>query len=175
MTVRMFSVLALVLALGACYTVQAGEATDPVPKTKDAPKPAEAPAPMKIESSISGCLAKAEAERKEGGAARGTPAPKGLDVTVHSWGLMINHSIQHTCCLSAKVDTKVEMNHITVSEVLSGTVCRCVCNSTLVTRVELSPGDYTVDVVVETNGEVAKPLSATATVRATPAKPTPKP
>jgi hypothetical protein len=176
MTARIVSVLALVLALGACHTVLAGEATDPVPKITDAPNPAEAPAPLQVESTISGCLAKAEDERSMAGASRGATAPpKGLDVTVNRWGLLINHSLQHTCCLSAKIDTKIEKNHITVSEVLSGAVCRCVCNSTLMTRVELSPGDYTVDVVVETNGKVAEPLSVTATVRAFSLKPTPKP
>lgn len=171
---RLVGVLVLAAALGASFTVQADEATEPSPKVAEAPSPAEAPAPMKIESSVSGCLAEAEGERSDVGAARGARvAPTGLDVTAHSWGLVVNHSLQHNCCFTAKLDTTVEKNHITINEVLTGSICRCVCESNLLTRVQLSPGEYTIDVVVETNGKTAAPLSASATVRAVKEKPAP--
>ena len=171
---RLIGILMLAAALGASYTVQADESTEPAPKVAEAPMPAEAPAPMQIESSISGCLAEAEGERSDVGAARGAKAaPTGLDVTAHSWGLAVNHSLQHNCCFTAKLDATVEKSHIVINEVLSGSTCRCVCESTLLTRVQLSPGEYTIDVVVETNGKAAAPLSASASVRAVKAEPAP--
>ncbi len=188
MAAKITSMLVFVLALGACSTVKSGEAsepvvdspkeatTDPEPRAVTAPKPAEASSPGQARSSISGCLTEAEGMPAKGAATRSAAAPQtGLDVTAHSWGILVNHSLHHPCCLAGKVETTVEKSHVTVREVLSGNVCRCMCSSNLVTRIPVLPGEYTVDVVVETNGKVAESLAATATVRTISLKPTPKP
>lgn len=186
---RSVTLLTLILTLAACSAAKGSDipepvveapseaATEPAPRAAPVPKPSEAPIPGQTTTTISGCLTQADgkpvASNTRGGSAV-TPEA-GLEVKGHSWGLLVSHSIHHACCLKGDVETSVEGNRVTVRELLSGKPCRCICSSTLTTRIPLLPGEYSVDVVVETNGTAAEALTTPATVRKVGLKPTPKP
>lgn len=91
---------------------------------------------------VSGCLgepADARGKAAKRGISEDTPE---LDVEAHSWGVYVRHKLQHACCLEAVVEAEVIDDRVVISEVLSGDACRCLCWSTLETRIGLRPGSY---------------------------------
>jgi hypothetical protein len=73
-----------------------------------------------------------------------------------SAGLLITHELAHACCLQARVTATVEGAQVKVVEVLAGSPCACRCASRLRTAVGLSPGRYSVGVVVRGPGAEAR-------------------
>ncbi|MBK7579425.1 MAG: hypothetical protein IPI67_04380 [Myxococcales bacterium] len=104
-------------------------------------------------SKVAGCLA-SPGGTEQAPRSRGMAAQKPeLAVAPVSGGVQVVHELSHACCLKSKIDSKVEGNVVTLNEVLSGTPCRCMCSSTVTTSVRLAPGNYTVKVLVDTNGQ----------------------
>jgi hypothetical protein len=101
----------------------------------------------------SGCLAKNLAEQAQAPATRSRPSPDAIGVTAAGNGIVATHDLSHACCLTAKTETKVEQQHVTIIETLEGSPCRCMCSSTLRTRVGLEPGDYTVTLQLNRAGK----------------------
>lgn len=67
-------------------------------------------------------------------------------------GLIVTHELAHPCCLVAEVSAAVTGTAVKVTEVLSGAPCACRCASRLRTAVGLTPGRYSVAVVVRGPG-----------------------
>lgn len=118
--------------------------------------PIAAPEPGKSSVRVVGCAAKPmapeEAERRPPETRAFVPDRLGIEA-VHG-GVLIEHRVQHACCLTAAVDAQVREQVVTVQEVLSGKPCRCMCGSTLRTVVGLSPGSYSVHVRLDNVGRM---------------------
>jgi hypothetical protein len=67
-------------------------------------------------------------------------------------GLIVTHELAHACCLQAQVSAAVAGTAVKVTESLSGAPCACRCASRLRTAVGLTPGRYSVSVVVHGPG-----------------------
>ncbi|MHB8879865.1 MAG: hypothetical protein ACYC8T_39755, partial [Myxococcaceae bacterium] len=67
-------------------------------------------------------------------------------------GVILSHELSHACCLKASVTSTLEGAKLTVRETLSGSPCRCMCQSTVKTAVGLSPGHYTLTLVQDGQG-----------------------
>jgi cytoskeletal protein RodZ len=113
--------------------------------------------PLKTVVSLAGCL-------KENVAAKGTArsAPTGgpqqdtVTLTKGEASITVHHAITHNCCYKATVKTEMDGHKIKVLEALFGDTCRCMCNSTITTTIDL-PGpkffkQYKVTVKVDNNG-----------------------
>ena len=125
-----------------CLAAPAGAAS---PKPGPQPdgqveKPTRSPAASQTE--LSGCLAKRTAAVK-----RRAPAPRAAGSAI-----VVEHGLRHACCLAGKVETKVGGNSVEVVEHLRGTPCRCMCQSTLRTRIPLAPGVYRLTVWLDNRG-----------------------
>jgi hypothetical protein len=108
-------------------------------------------------STIRGCLSKPAALQNNPSRSTARPSDtQGFKVTPLGNGALVTHDFTHACCLSATIDTVVDGNTITVREHLVGTPCRCVCESTIQTRLNVPPGDYDVRLVTDTNGVQAQ-------------------
>ena len=94
-------------------------------------------------SSVSGCAA--EPKRDEP-ATRSMPRPEKVDVTGVSTGVVLGHVLPHACCLTAATAVAVVGGKVTITETLSGTPCRCLCDSTLRTAVGLGKGSWSIEV-----------------------------
>jgi hypothetical protein len=107
---------------------------------------------------LEGCLAQTEATEAAGsrfpsraGSRSASPGPEAQVSTVQG-GVLITHPLSHACCLTAAVTSKVEGAKVTVRETLSGSPCRCLCESTVRTAVGLSKGHYQLSLVQESGG-----------------------
>ncbi len=105
-------------------------------------------------SSVSGCLAKnGGTEQAPRHATRAAPNPEPVTVTAVSGGVHVVQELAHACCLKSKTRTKIQGKIVTVKVALSGTPCRCMCSSSVATNVRLSPGEYTIRVLVDDRGQ----------------------
>jgi len=108
-------------------------------------------APGEVHTAVEGCLAagsEAEAARFPARPATRTLAPT-VTVAAVAGGAVVTHQVSHACCLRAEVTTRSEERTVTVLETLSGKACRCMCASTLRTRLGLAPGAWTVAVELD--------------------------
>ena len=103
-------------------------------------------------SSVSGCLA-SPGRTEQAPRSRAMETKPELVVTPVEGGVKVAHDVSHACCLESKISTAIEGGTITITESLFGTPCRCMCSSLISTSVRLGPGDYTLKVVVDHNGE----------------------
>jgi hypothetical protein len=67
-------------------------------------------------------------------------------------GVVVVHRLAHACCLSAKVDARVEGGRYVVIERLSGKACGCLCDSTLRTTLSAPAGKHAISVEVHVLG-----------------------
>ncbi|GMV15324.1 MAG: hypothetical protein KJ015_23100 [Myxococcales bacterium] len=119
----------------------------------EAPPSGELPAELNAStSSVAGCLA-SPGRTEQAPRARAMETKPELTVTPVAGGVRVAHAVSHACCLDSKVATSVSGNTVTITESLFGTPCRCMCSSTISTSVRLSPGDYTLRVVVDHDGQ----------------------
>jgi hypothetical protein len=106
-------------------------------------------------STVSGCLASKggteQAQRRATRAPQENPAP--VSVAAVSGGVRIVQELAHACCLESKTETTVNGKVVSLQVTLSGTPCRCMCSSQVLTNVRLSPGEYTVRVSVDDRGQ----------------------
>ena len=65
--------------------------------------------------------------------------------------LSLTHHLRHGCCLQAEVLRNVDKNTITVDVNLSGKTCRCMCQSQVISRFGLEPGEYQVTCLLYTS------------------------
>jgi hypothetical protein len=102
---------------------------------------------------LEGCLTDAteDADTRHPQVATRSTNPVKVDVLGH--GIVVTHTLDHSCCLAAAVETTLEPGRVTLTERLSGNPCRCRCGSTIRTAVGLEPGSWEVVVVVETPGK----------------------
>ena len=67
---------------------------------------------------------------------------------------VVTHPFAHACCLKAKSSTRVTGTTVDIVEQLTGSACRCMCESTIETTVGLKPGNYEVVLtLVSTSGD----------------------
>jgi hypothetical protein len=122
-----------------------------------------APAHAAAKAEFTGCLTAANEESAsrfpEKPAMRGPGGDEAVTIAGTDGGLVVSHALNHACCLKGTVTTSVEGKVIQVKELLSGIACRCMCSSTITTRVNAPPGDYTVVVSVAREGEAPKEAS----------------
>ena len=69
-----------------------------------------------------------------------------------STGVLVEHRLDHGCCLKGQVTSKLSGRVVTLTETLSGASCRCMCRSTVRAAVGLKPGTYTLRVVTDDHG-----------------------
>lgn len=106
-------------------------------------------------TSVTGCLASSGspgAQQAELPVTRGGAGGESVRVRVLGRSLIVTHDLTHACCLKADVSTKSGGGAVRIVEKLSGTACRCMCNSTIKTTVDSGPGAHLVTVIVEANG-----------------------
>lgn len=108
----------------------------------------------KSKSEITGCLK--GGRESASSRTRGSRRINSVDVKAVAGGIRVSHNLTHACCLKGKVKTTVRARTVTIRETLSGTPCRCMCASTILTRVGLKPGDWTVNVLLARGGRVEK-------------------
>lgn len=82
--------------------------------------------------------------------------------------VLVTHTFDHACCLTAKTTSNISGKIITIEEHLTGEPCRCVCQSTIQTRVPASAGSYDVRTVTITNGKSETSSAQRVTVGITP-------
>ncbi|MBF5041903.1 hypothetical protein FGE12_05830 [Aggregicoccus sp. 17bor-14] len=121
---------------------------------------------------IEGCLA-----APEGSADAGTqfPVPPTTRSTASaeppvslrtlSTGVLVEHRLDHGCCLKGQVTSKLSGHVLTLTEALSGASCRCMCRSTVRAAVGLKPGAYTLRVVTDDHGERRTAYEGKVTVK----------
>jgi hypothetical protein len=120
--------------------------------------------PGESRTQFEGCLAQAEATEAAGSRfpsraqSRGAPAGPAVQVSTVSGGVLITHELSHACCLTAAVTSKVEGTKVLVRETLSGSPCRCLCQSTVRTAVGLSKGHYQLSLVQAQGGAATSVL-----------------
>jgi hypothetical protein len=123
-------------------------------------------------STFQGCLSKSVGAQNKPTRSRKMKAETTFRVTPLGNGALVTHTFEHACCLSATTTTTTNGNAITVEERLVGTPCRCVCDSTIQTRIGAPPGDYEVRLVLNTNGVESlvgvQPLSVQRTIDRSP-------
>lgn len=104
-------------------------------------------------SQITGCLAAAPSEQAPSRAAsKSSGGGETWRATALGNGVLVTHTLEHACCLEGSAKATVSGNTITVEEQLTGQPCRCLCESTIQTRVSAPPGEYDVQSVTVTNG-----------------------
>lgn len=114
--------------------------------------------PGESRSKFEGCLAQTEATEAAGSrfpsraGSRSAPTGTEAQVSTVAGGVLITHTLSHACCLSAAVTSKVSGTKVSVRETLSGSPCRCLCESTVRTAVGLSKGHYQLSLVQESGG-----------------------
>jgi hypothetical protein len=106
-------------------------------------KPTPAPAASaRSHTETSGCLEKhPEPSRREIEPTRTTGE-----------GIVVQHNLEHACCVTSQVATTVTGQDVEVVETLSGKRCRCLCTSTLRTSIPVSPGTYRLTVWLDDHG-----------------------
>ncbi len=112
--------------------------------------------PVEVNASVSnvaGCLASADGT--EQGSRSRSMGPDGPEVQISavSGGIEVRHDLSHACCLRSKISTEVKAGNVIITESLSGTPCRCMCSSTVTTKVRLGPGAYSLKVVLDDRGQ----------------------
>lgn len=91
---------------------------------------------------VSGCLAAAKGlPERSASPTRALPAAPAVEI-VRGAKPRVVHRLQHACCLSGKTRVELRASVVTLVEELSGSPCRCQCESTLDTELALSPGRY---------------------------------
>lgn len=114
---------------------------------------------------ITGCLAE---PAQENTATRSAPTRTANAPTwrVSSLGntVVVTHTLDHACCLQGTATATVNGAVIVVEEQLTGQPCRCMCSSTIQTRVSAPPGDYEVQTFTVTNGTKQLAKSGRVTV-----------
>jgi hypothetical protein len=174
---RSISLLVLAVALAACEkppvpgnaapSAESASSVQPVPSalpvasasaSADTPSSEPESKPVLLDSEhaktvISGCLAAAKGmpERSES-ATRAAPAGPSVQI-VRAPKLHVVHRLAHACCLSAQTRVELSANVVSLVEEISGTPCRCQCESTLDTELALAPGSYELRVVTIRSNE----------------------
>jgi hypothetical protein len=128
------------------YTTPAWSAPSAPASPPSGPQPANtakgAKAPHSL-TEISGCLAQRSQQ----------PMRKRELPNRKHGAILVEHALRHACCLKGKVETKVSGEAVEVMESLRGNPCRCMCSSTLRTRVPLPPGTYRLTVWLDNRGK----------------------
>jgi hypothetical protein len=104
-------------------------------------------------SQITGCLAQAPSAQAPTRAPSKAVSGESWRATALGNGVLVTHTLEHACCLKGTAQASVNGSTITVEEQLTGQPCRCVCESTIQTRVPAPPGEYDVQSVTVTNGQ----------------------
>jgi hypothetical protein len=108
--------------------------------------------PGQARSEILGCLAAGHL-RGEALAARYPPrAHSEIRVNALPRAVLVTHEWGHPCCLRGEVAARVEGGDVRIEETLSGARCQCECGSVVRVAVALSPGAYTVRLVLRAEG-----------------------
>ena len=97
---------------------------------------------------------------------KGPAAKDKVTVKPAPGGIAVVHALTHACCLEADTKAKVEGKTVEITVALSGTPCRCICSSTVQTKVTLDPGEYDVSVKVTEGGKTRDAGRQTAVVQA---------
>jgi hypothetical protein len=100
---------------------------------------------------VEGCLALKGAEPA---ATRSSPTTGESRVRVEADAgyLRVEHQLNHACCLTSETRVERVAGEVRLTERLLGTACRCQCNSTIKTRIQLEAGDRELRVNLEENG-----------------------
>ena len=145
-------------------TTEAGEGPGPTPdvhgklpalgmpgkvKTKILLPP---PNPGESVSQFEGCLAETSPSEEDGtkypvtvpGQTRSAPPKQPFLLAPTSGGVVVEHPLEHACCLRADVTTVLDGTMVKMTERLTGTPCRCRCHSIVRTAVGLERGSYTI-------------------------------
>jgi hypothetical protein len=119
-----------------------------------------------LRTNISGCAATATEKEAQAfvSTTRGIPPPPTIQAV--QGGALINHPLDHTCCLTLAVTSRIEGDGTAVvRETLSGSPCRCRCSSTVKTAIGLKPGRWTVAIEVEDTSGVRRVQEQSIEVR----------
>lgn len=135
-------------------TAMAGSTADQTPVVPGSNAPAIPPSATALlgTSTVQGCLSKPLSAQNAPTRAPQKAMPAAFRVTPLGNGALATHTFGHACCLSATTETQLEATTVTIRERLTGTPCRCVCDSTIKTRLNLKAGEYDVRLVLDTNG-----------------------
>lgn len=143
-------------ALGALSpTPNSSSPSTAQPPSTPEPAPLTALASNGESSQITGCLAAAPSKQAP---TRSAPTRSASSdgatwrATALGNGVLVTHTFEHACCLQGSAKATVSGSTITIEEQLTGQPCRCVCESTIQTRVPAPPGEYDVQSVTVTNG-----------------------
>lgn len=121
--------------------------------------PPSTPGESKV--AIAGCLKEGAKSDTDGDRfpappenARSGPGDKpDVQLSVLGDGVLVNHTLNHACCLTAEVTSKLDGQTLKITEKLSGNPCRCRCQSSIQTAVGLPLGAYQVEVEVIQNDQ----------------------
>ena len=153
-------------------TVQQG-ATDNQTESKTASERAPTAAPVarrstnkqvmpvrgQLVASFSGCVTEKrdDAQPVSVRGTRGGGAPSMTDESLRAagvpLGLSVTHVLSHACCLTARVEGKINDGIVEVTEYLDGQPCRCMCSSTIRFTMGLDPGRYTLRLTTSDRGK----------------------
>lgn len=184
----------IVLSLAACCTpgaqtshaAETGAGTDLAEEKDPDPAPAaektdseETKAPtniagaentLPVNAEFSGCLTEARAEEKYARATRlrGMEKPNSYTMTPRAGGLEVRQHINHSCCLKASVEAKIEGPVLHLTCHFSGQPCRCRCASTVNSTIDLPAGKYKVLVEHDIFGTVTMMHSQEVEIAETP-------
>jgi len=103
------------------------------------------------QTEVEGCLALKGAEPPP---TRSAPSKAVDQVNVESvsGSLRVAHQLHHACCLNSETRVERAAGIVRLTERLTGTPCRCQCDSTIKTRIRLEAGDRELSVQLEEKG-----------------------
>src|SRR5690606_25082362 len=98
---------------------------------------------------ITGCLAQAPTTLAPTRSLTPSGAESGETWRATTLGssVVVTHTLRHACCLRGQATATLSEATITIEERLTGQPCRCVCESTIQTRLPVKPGEYEVQSV----------------------------
>jgi hypothetical protein len=113
---------------------------------------------------ITGCAL----DGKEAAPTRSAPMRKrtedSVTVKADKGAVVVEHFVNHACCLKGAVTTDVTEGAINVRESLTGSACRCMCSSTIKTTVPAHAGTYNVQVSLDMAGNAKTVATQSVTV-----------
>ncbi len=175
------TLFAALLALAACKHTEPGgdaegsTASEQTPAASPGPGPAAPgpagtlharlmipPTPGQSRFVVEGCATTPDEPPAE---TRALPEAEKVEASALGNGIVVSHVLAHACCLKAETSAVVDGAHVTITETLSGTPCRCMCSSTLRTAVGLPVGTWDVQVRTVEPGKTRTAWSGELTVQ----------
>jgi hypothetical protein len=124
---------------------------------------------VRVSTRSEGCIKARPSARKNQPAKRGV---KEFKVAPQKSGVRVTHNFRHNCCVDLDTRATIAGDNVTLVEKVreQGDKCRCECNSTITSDLDLAPGSYDLRVVVDEFGKSETKLRQKIEVKGAPSR-----